>query len=359
MFENCLELAKYINEYQVKFINLLYINIDGSTQCETFLTKSFDVNHCSSGVKFFAANTNHDLLLKPDLATGFLNPFSSQITITFFCYLIKSNPQTKHEFCSRSYLKNTDQKLLQRFSNFHAYIEFNFDIYDDNSTKNKDFFHDILSEILETSASIGINVYSHFSTCNSRVNHSIIFSSENLLKLADNLYKLKYIVLNVIHSYGKKTSLDLMNKWQQCFKIKFSLQKNGKNFFDSTECGDFLQKICQNSELITLLSLGSNNHINLSNQFYCLQQVFEKIYLNFNLINYRANIYLALHAIFNYTIDEDEVESSDKNNLDFNCFNSKNIKQILENKPLTQNLLTEETFEQYCSKIKSILQQYH
>lgn len=348
MFDSCNEIEKYIVDHQVKFINLYSVDADGSMKCETFLANILTHHDFENGVKFFT-NSDCDLLLKPDLQTYFLNPFSSQITLSFLCNVIDCNTKEISKYCARSYLKNTSQFLLEKFDNFHVYIEFEFDIFDDHEMKNADFFHDILSETLETGKSVGIKMYSHFSKSTS--SNTVIFSSNDLLKLADDIYKLKFVILNVVHSYGKKTDLDI-NKWQKCLKMKFTLQKNGKNFFeDPTECGDFLRKINQNAELINIFVLGDKQ---VANQNDFLQKVFDKIYLNFNYINIQANIYLALHILFSCAIDKNH-DSSEKEITDFSCFTKMDLYEQINSKKITTQYINENLLEKYISSIVKII----
>lgn len=350
MFENCADLAKYIADYQVKFINLNYVDTDGSVKCETFLTKSLNANDLANGVKFFI-NNNYDLLLKPDLKTGFLNPFSSQMTLVFFCNLVNSNDNIISKICSRSYLTQTSESLAQKYENFHAYVEFSFDIFEDSNMKNHDFFHDILSEILETGQAIGLEMHSCF--INSK--HNVIFSCTNLLKLADDLCKIKTVILNVVRSYGKKINLDFKEKWQKCFKIKFTLQKDGANFLENTECGDFLQRIIKNNKLISVFALGNEKHINYSNENNFLQKVFDRIYLNFNYINLNSNFYLALHVFFSCAMDENITIDCNKGDLNFDCFAQSSPLELLEKEKFEQNYIEKDFLMQYTEKVKSIL----
>jgi glutamine synthetase len=138
MFETLQEARKLIDERDIQAVDLKYCNLWGSWHHITIPASQFTTDLMAQGIGFDGSSVGlknikaGDMILKPDLKTGFLDPFWNQPTLSFIC--ITLNADTQEIFVNdprnlaqqaETYLKSTGIATESRWG-----PEFEFYIFD-------------------------------------------------------------------------------------------------------------------------------------------------------------------------------------------------------------------------------------
>ena len=247
---NVLEMIK---KHDVQFVDFRFTDPRGKWQHTTYIADKVDAGSFEDGIMFdgssisgWKAINESDMILMPDTATAFLDPFTAQPTLVVFCDIIEPSSGQSYGRDPRSTAKKAEAYLKYTGIGDTAYfgpeleffmfdsIRFDqgmFDSYvhieseENPSNSGKDYAHgnlghrpgikggyfpvapvdsgvDIRGEMLTTLKDVGITpVLHHHEVAPSQ--HELGFDFSTLTYTADNVQKYKYVIHNVAHSYGK------------------------------------------------------------------------------------------------------------------------------------------------------------
>jgi glutamine synthetase len=258
MSNPALNYIKELENQSIKFVSFCFTDIDGKFHRITYRATHVDENLLNKGVGFDASSIkgwkeihHSDCILKPDLSTAFLDPFTSESCSCLICDVI--DPETNKSYLrdpraiatkAESYLA-TALKIANK-----AFVgpEMEFFIFDNvrfEISPHQSFYHldsdegpynsgkheggivnlghrpdfkggyfpaqpidklfDIRSEICSSIEDVGIkSVLHHHEVAASQC--EIGFKYDTLKYSADNVQKFKYVVKNVASSFGKSAT---------------------------------------------------------------------------------------------------------------------------------------------------------
>lgn len=287
-------MAKYsdldllVKEHNIEFIDFKYTDTQGRWLHITYtLESAMEVIESGfltdgSSVKGWRCINDSDLLLMPDLNTMFVDPFTSQPTLAIICDVIDPKIGKQYSRDPRSVAKRA-LDYLKQLGMGEAYfgpeleffifdnIKYNTDIresfvfidsdeedHDANITGYKparnggywasqptDMFHDMRSEMLSVFKEVGLSPIMHHHEVASRQCELGIKYSD-LLTSADNIQKYKFVVKNIVDSYGKTATFmpkPMKDENGSGMHVHQSLWKDGKPLF----LGDKYCKLSQDA----------------------------------------------------------------------------------------------------------------
>ena len=279
------DVLKLMEEKDVKFVDLRFTDTRGKEQ-----HISVSAEYAKSGMfkegKMFDGSSisgwrhidNSDMILRPDASTAFIDPFFEETTLVLTCDVYDPNTSKPYIRDPRSLARRASEYLKSTGIADVCYVgpEPEFFIFDDVRWKvstDKVFFkidsqeaawnsstaydggntghrpgikggyfpvppvdslQDIRSAICVILKDLGITVETHHHEVATAGQCEIDIKFSDLLSKADHLQKMKYVIHNVAHAYGKTATF--MPKPMQgdngsgmhCHQ---SLSKGGKNLF--------------------------------------------------------------------------------------------------------------------------------
>ncbi|MCF7740428.1 MAG: type I glutamate--ammonia ligase [Candidatus Marinimicrobia bacterium] len=109
MFENVEEAERFIKKEDVDFIDLKFVDLIGGLHHLTVPANRIDRKFCENGVGFdsssvpgFKSVEAGDMVLLPDLETGFMDPFYDDKTLSFLCKIHDANDREPYIRCPRN-----------------------------------------------------------------------------------------------------------------------------------------------------------------------------------------------------------------------------------------------------------------
>ena len=282
------QFSRIIKQSEVKFIDFRFTDVNGKWHHLTYQIDNIDKNILIDGVLFDGSsitgwqNINEsDMLLKPDLTTMCLDPFTPYPTLIIFCNIY--DPKTlkgynldprNTAFTAEKYLKDTkigdtaffgpeleffifDDVKFQN-SAYHSSYLVDSDEHPINSNKSIDtgnlghrpkqkggYFpvppidsaFDIRSEISTTLKGIGLEPILHHHEV-APAQHEIGIKYNGLSASADAIQKYKYVVHNVAHSYGKTATFmpkPIYNDNGSGMHTHQSIWKKNRNIFSGNK----------------------------------------------------------------------------------------------------------------------------
>jgi glutamine synthetase len=273
-----------IKEQSVKAVDLRFVDLPGMWQHFTVSTKEFSADVFDEGIGFdgssirgFQAIQESDMLLFPDPASAFLDPFTAVPTLVLICDV--RDPVTGEPYSrdpryiatkAERYLKSTgiaDTAFFGPEPEFFIFDDVRFDqsynfgyYYIDavegfwNSGKDEkpnlaykprykegyfpvpptDSHQDIRTEMMMTLESIGVHVEVHHHEVATAGQAEIDMRFDSLKNMADKLLKFKYVIKNVARRHGKTATLmpkPLFMDNGSGMHVHQSLWKGKKNLF--------------------------------------------------------------------------------------------------------------------------------
>ncbi len=97
MFDNFLEAHKYVQQNNIKMVDLKFCDLWGRWHHVTITQREFTVNLMNAGIGFdgssvgFKSVASGDMALIPDLSTGFIDPFWDVSTLSFICNTVEAD----------------------------------------------------------------------------------------------------------------------------------------------------------------------------------------------------------------------------------------------------------------------------
>ena len=283
--KNTDEFFKYCEENDVQFVDLRFTDMKGAWHHLTYRMSAVNTEILDNGFPFDGSSieawqpiNKSDMLLKADVPTAFLDPFTADPTIILFCDVYDIYKNELYERCPRSIakkaLKHVDEIGIADAAYFGPENEFFiFDdiqitdsvnaagfkvdseegVWNDDTTYNDmyntghrprtkggyfpvqptDSMVDLRAEMMLVLEQIGLEVIlGHHEVAQAQGEIGIVFS--DIITAADNVQKYKYVVKMVAHLNGKTATFmpkPLYGDNGNGMHVHQSLWKNGKNLF--------------------------------------------------------------------------------------------------------------------------------
>ncbi|MFH1250184.1 MAG: type I glutamate--ammonia ligase [bacterium] len=295
MFASTEEVSAFVRQNEIRFIDLKFINLIGGLHHITIPFQQFNQQLMESGVGFDASSTpgfktveSGDMVLIPDLSTGFIDPFFQHHTLSFLCNIAEAD--TKKPFhrdpryiatIAEEYLASTGIASESRWGpefeyyifdavefrndSFYSYFKINSDeaqwsnYLDEGKQDGYQLFnhrgyhaappydelHNIRSETVKVMEDCGIPVKYHHHEVGSSGQVEIEVVMGKLPRMADTVILGKYIIKMVAKKYGKTATFmpkPLYDEPGTGMHFHQHLFKNDKPlFFDKTGYGGLSQ----------------------------------------------------------------------------------------------------------------------
>ena len=246
------ELMSKTKDLDIKMIDLRFTDMPGTTHHITIPIKFLNEDLFTNGVGFdgssvrgFQSIEKSDMTMVPDITTAYIDPFYSEKTIAFYCYIV--DPVTYESYSkdpryiakkAEEYLKSSGMGETAYFGPEAEFFIFNDVKYDSGSNfafhevdsgegawntgreespnlghkpRHKegyfplppvDSMHDVRTEMVIIMENIGINVEAHHHEVATGGQQEIDLEFSPLLSMADDLLKYKYVVKNVAKQHG-------------------------------------------------------------------------------------------------------------------------------------------------------------
>ncbi|MDD5090819.1 MAG: type I glutamate--ammonia ligase [Candidatus Wallbacteria bacterium] len=245
MFSNYKEARAFINENEISFVDLKYMDIPGRMHHVTLPADYFSEDTLKNGVGFDGSSASlfktvecGDMCIKPDLSTGFMDPFQSDpennvLTLSFICDVIEADTKKPYALDPRGIARKAEaylKKILKAESIWLPELEFYLfsDVESFNPTTEGDEpfrFKSIEKYLLKQRAYeaappednttkirnlcckylkdyIGMDIKYHHHEVGSRGQCEIELNYAPLLRAADSIILAKYFVRNIADQSG-------------------------------------------------------------------------------------------------------------------------------------------------------------
>ena len=277
-------------EEEIEFVDFRFTDIKGAWHHVTYTLHSIDEDALENGLPFDGSSieawqpiNKSDMILKPDLETAFVDPFTADPTMIVFCDVFDIYKNDLYEKCPRSIAKKALKYLQESGIGDVAYFgpENEFFIFDNvqfedsinsqsyvvdsiegewntNKAPNDldingghrpgtkggyfpvpptDTMVDLRNEIVKVAESIGLKCFViHHEVAQAQGEIGVRFGT--LVEAADNVQKLKYVVKNVAYLHGKTATFmpkPLFGDNGNGMHVHSSIWKNGENLFAGNE----------------------------------------------------------------------------------------------------------------------------
>ena len=279
------EVLKIISEKNVKYVDFRFCDTRGKEQHLTAPANTVDEDLFTEGKMFDGSSiagwkgiNESDMILMPDPDTAFIDPFFEETTLVLTCDVIEPSSMQGYERDPRSlarraeaYLKSTGIADTAFFGPENEFFIFDSVKWDDGMwgsmvkigseeavwSRGEDFeggntgyrpgvkggyfpvppvdsFQDIRSAMCDTLEAVGMTVEVHHHEVATAGQCEIGVKFNTLALKADEVLKLKYVVQNVAHTYGKTATFmpkPIVGDNGSGMHVHMSLSKEGKNLF--------------------------------------------------------------------------------------------------------------------------------
>ena len=142
---NTEEFFKYCQENDVKFVDFRFTDMKGTWHHVTYKFTAVSASTLDNGMPFDGSSIDawqpihrSDMVLKPDVGTAFLDPFTADSTIIVICDVYDIYKGQMYEKCPRSIAKKTLDYLAQSGAGDVAYFgpENEFFVFEDVRIKD-------------------------------------------------------------------------------------------------------------------------------------------------------------------------------------------------------------------------------
>lgn len=257
LFQDLSEMNNFINENEIVFCNFRFTDSRGKWHQITYNSSQINTSTFEHGVMFDGSSipgwkdiNNSDMVIKPDLKSGFIDPFTSSATLVFFCDVIDPSNHQPYERDPRSTAKRAENYLRESKIADQAFFgpELEFFVFDEahykvgmhecsysvesqetshNAKENRyaevnlghrpgvkggymaispmDALYELRCEISLLLEQVGLTPMLHHHEVAS-AQCEIGFKYGTLLETADNVQKYKYIVHNVANNFSKSAT---------------------------------------------------------------------------------------------------------------------------------------------------------
>ena len=281
---NIEEFFTFCEEKDVQFVDLRFTDIKGAWHHLTYRMSAINEENLTNGFPFDGSSieawqpiNKSDMLLKPDVPTAFMDPFTADPTIIVFCDVYDIYKDELYEKCPRSIAKkalaHADELGIADAAYFGPENEFfifddvqfvdnineagykvdssegewnsNAEFEDINTAHRPgtkggyfpvqptDSMVDLRAEMMLTLEQVGLEVVlGHHEVAQAQGEIGVVFS--DIIGAADNVQKYKYVVKMVAHLNGKTATFmpkPLYGDNGNGMHTHQSLWKEGKNLF--------------------------------------------------------------------------------------------------------------------------------
>ncbi|ABC22886.1 type I glutamate--ammonia ligase [Rhodospirillum rubrum] len=284
-------ILEMIKENDVKFVDFRFTDPKGKWQHTAQYVTTIDEESLVEGIMFDGSSiagwkdiNESDMILKPDLKSAFMDPFSAQPQLVLFCDVLEPSTGQPYERCPRSiakkalsYLASTgigDTSYFGPEAEFFVFDDVRFDvsmnrvmyevdseegpyvtgkIFDEGNYGHRppikggyfpvppvDSAQDLRAEMLSTMAEIGMPVEKHHHEV-APSQHELGVRFNTLIEAADDMQKYKYVVHMVAHAYGKTATFmpkPIAGDNGSGMHVHQSIWKDGKPLFAGSGYAD-------------------------------------------------------------------------------------------------------------------------
>jgi len=280
MFKTFAEAAEFVREHEVRMVDLKFSDLWGRGHHVTISAREFTPSLMTEGVGFdgssvgFKSVKSGDMVLVPDLSTGFVDPFWDSPTLAFLCNILEAD--TKELFTrdprdiarrAEKYLidsKIADESIWGPELEFYVFdkVEYENNIHTarysvDSSEANwngaaaghghynpvhggyhinppRDNFFNLRSEMVEVLEEVGVPVKYHHHEVGGPGQCEIETPLMGILAAADAAMMIKYVTRMVAHEAGFTVTFlpkPLFGEAGSGMHFHQLLRKGGKNTF--------------------------------------------------------------------------------------------------------------------------------
>jgi glutamine synthetase len=282
---NTEEFFQFCESNEVEFVDFRFTDIKGAWHHLTYRFTAVNADLLNNGMPFDGSSVDawqpinkSDMILKPDVPTAFLDPFTADPTIIVFCDVYDIYKGQMYEKCPRSIAKKAQEHLRESGLGDVAYFgpENEFFIFDEvkfrddtnsayfrvdstegewNDSKDYDDFGntghrprtkggyfpvaptdsmvDLRAEMMQVLEEVGLEVIlGHHEVAQAQGEIGVKFG--NSIEAADNVQKLKYVIKMIAHLNGKTATFmpkPLLGDNGNGMHVHQSIWKDGKNTF--------------------------------------------------------------------------------------------------------------------------------
>lgn len=296
-FINFNEVESYIKNESIVFCNFRFTDHQGKLHHITYNAEEISENMFKHGAMFDGSSiagwkeiNNSDMIIKPDLTSAFLDPFSNHSTLVFFCFVIEPNDHSLYERDPRSTAKKAEDYLKATgiadmayfgpeleffvFDSMRYTIEanecsFKLDSYEGPYNSNRvfdlqdnlghrprtkggympvppvDSLNELRAEMSLALKKVGLTpILHHHEVAASQC--ELGFKYSTLLETADNVQKCKYVVHNIANFFNKTATFmpkPIKGDNGSGMHVHQSLWRNSDALFAGSEYAD-LSELC-------------------------------------------------------------------------------------------------------------------
>lgn len=281
---NTEEFFKYCEENEVKFVDFRFTDMKGMWHHISYMMSAVTAEQLEFGMPFDGSSVDawqpinkSDMILKPDVGTTFIDPFTADSTVIMICDVYDIYKGEMYEKCPRSIAKKALTHLSESGVGDVAYFgpENEFFIFDDvkiidsvNESYYKvdseegewsdstdfelgnmghrprtkggyfpvqptDSMVDLRAEMMQVLEQVGLEVIlGHHEVAQAQGEIGIVF--DGLIEAADNVQKYKYVCKMVAHLNGKSCTFmpkPLFGDNGNGMHVHQSIWKDGRNLF--------------------------------------------------------------------------------------------------------------------------------
>ncbi|MBN2722293.1 MAG: type I glutamate--ammonia ligase [Campylobacterales bacterium] len=282
--KNIDEFFEFCKENEVQFVDFRFTDLKGMWHHVSYRMSAVSADMLANGLPFDGSSieawqpiNKSDMVLKPDVPTAFLDPFTADSTIIIICDVYDIYKNGLYEKCPRSIAKKALQHLESAGIGDAAYFgpENEFFIFEDvkiklaanessyrldtvdgewNDDKDMEFGNmghrartkggyfpvmpidsgvDLRAEMMQVLEDVGLEVVlGHHEVAQGQ--HEIGVKFGTLVEAADNVQKLKYVIKMVAHLNGKSATFmpkPLYGDNGNGMHVHQSIWKDGANLF--------------------------------------------------------------------------------------------------------------------------------
>jgi glutamine synthetase len=285
------EVLALIKDKEVKFVDFRFTDTKGKEQHVSVPARTVDEDLFEDGKMFDGSSiagwkgiNESDMILMPDPATAVIDLFSEETTLNLRCNVVEPSTMQGYDRCPRSlaqraeaYLKSTGIADTAYFGPENEFFVFDNVSWDDSMngafykvdsdegawTRGRssedantghrptvkggyfpvppvDSLHDLRAAMCMALDDMGVETEVHHHEVATAGQCEIGAKFNTLVKKADEVMVLKYVIHNVAHAYGKTATFmpkPLVNDNGNGMHVHQSLAKGGKNLFSGDEYG--------------------------------------------------------------------------------------------------------------------------
>lgn len=279
------EFFKFCEENEVEFVDLRFTDIKGAWHHLTYRMSAINEGNLADGMPFDGSSVDawqpineSDMILKPDVETAFLDPFTADSTVILFCDVYDIYKGQMYEKCPRSIAKKALEHMSEAGVGDTAFFgpENEFFIFDDVKIRDDincsyyevdseegewsddvdyadgfntghrprtkggyfpvqptDSMVDLRAEMMQVLEQVGLEVMlGHHEVAQAQGEIGVKFGT--LIEAADNVQKYKYVIKMIAHLNGKTATFmpkPLYGDNGNGMHVHQSIWKDGKNLF--------------------------------------------------------------------------------------------------------------------------------